>query len=104
MALSVATSKRIVMPAASGILSILLGLAVLFAELFGTVFRDKEMPMVIAINAGLASLGFFLAFLIAAVVFKPGARLVLSCAVLWVVIAAVVLWIEQRPQSCLNSR
>jgi hypothetical protein len=51
--------------------------------------------MVICINAGVASL-FFLAFVIAACVFKTGARLVLSCAVIWVVIAAAVLWIEQR--------
>ena len=95
--MSGAISKGMVITAACGIISVLFGLAVLFAELFGTVFRDKEMPMVIAINAGLASLGFFLAFLIAAAVFKPGTRLVLSCAVVWVVIAAAVLWIEQRP-------
>jgi len=94
--MSGAISKGMGITAACGIISVLLGLAVLFAELFGTVFRDKEMPMVISINAGIASLVFFLAFVVAACVFKPGVRLVVSCTALWVVIAAAVLWIEQR--------
>ncbi len=94
--MSGALSKGMVITAACGVIAVLLGLAVLFAELFGTVFRDKEMPMVICINAGVASLVFFLAFVIAACVFKPGARLIISCAAIWVVIAAAVLWIEQR--------
>ncbi|HZM02082.1 MAG TPA: hypothetical protein VFC44_03575 [Candidatus Saccharimonadales bacterium] len=95
--MSGALSKGMVITAACGIIAVLLGVAVLFAELFGTVFRDKEMPMVICINAGVASLAFFLAFVIAACVFKPGARLIISCAAIWVVIAGAVLWIEQRP-------
>jgi hypothetical protein len=89
-------TKGMVITGTCGIISVLLGLAVLFAELFGTMFQDKEMPMVITINAGVASLGFFLAFLIAAAVYRPGIRLVLSCTVVSIVIAAAVLWIEQR--------
>jgi uncharacterized membrane protein (GlpM family) len=89
--------KSTVITAVCGILSILLGFAVLFAELCGTVFSDKEMPMVVAINAGLMSLVCFLSFLISVCIFRPGIRLVMWCSVIWVIIAGVVLWLEQRP-------
>jgi hypothetical protein len=92
-----AIPKGLVITAALGILSNLSGLAVLFVELFGGVFRDKEMPMVIGINAGVASLICFVAFVIAACVFRPGIRLIILCGGVWLVIAAAVLWIEQRP-------
>ena len=55
-------AKGLVITVALGILSNLSAFAVLFAELFGGVFRDKEMPIVIGIKAGVASLICFLLF------------------------------------------
>jgi hypothetical protein len=88
--------KRNLAITALGGISLLSGLLVLICELFPTIFSDKEMPMQIAINAGILSLLTFIVFLIVVAITRPGIVITAWITISWVVVAAIVLWIEQH--------
>lgn len=77
-----------------GVCSLLSALLVLFAEVFSEVFRDKELPMSIGIYVGCASLLAFVVFLVALLLTKAWSKPNLACAILWLLAAGCILWIE----------
>jgi hypothetical protein len=82
-----------------GVASVVTAWTVVFVQYFSQVFRDVQLPMVIAIYAGIVSLASCAAFIGTLVISKKrphGGFLFIS---LWLVAAAAVFWKEKAGDS-----
>jgi hypothetical protein len=88
------------MKTASTILStiaLVTGFVVVFAELFGDRFTDKELPMSLVVFLGPISLLSFVVFLVVSAIGRLWSNETLVVIALWILMVAVFFYVETKP-------